>query len=122
MCKCWTANVCHHASKCPVIMMNQLKSIYNGLFKNLHSHLIHTRFPIFASNESSCFAGVTADSNIKCQRSTYIYIPVQFYSVNRRLAQIAISVNRSDRHFESNIIISMNVLIIEMIISKYDVK
>ena len=31
--------------------MNQLKSIYNSPFKDLHSHPIHTCFPINASNE-----------------------------------------------------------------------
>ena len=30
--------------------MNQLKSIYNSPFKDLHSHPIHTCFPIIASN------------------------------------------------------------------------
>ena len=37
---------CIHASKEPVIIINQLKSIYNSTFKDSHSHLIHTCFPI----------------------------------------------------------------------------
>ena len=40
---------CIHASKGPVIIMNQLKSIYNTPFKDWHSHHIHTCFPIIAS-------------------------------------------------------------------------
>ena len=39
-----------HAGKGPVIIMNRLKPIYNGPFKDSHSHLIHTCFPIIASN------------------------------------------------------------------------
>ena len=39
-----------HASKGPVIIMNQLKSIYNSPFKDSHSHPIHTCFPIIDSN------------------------------------------------------------------------
>ena len=39
-----------HASKDPVIIMNQLKSIYNSPFTDSHSHPIHTSFPIIASN------------------------------------------------------------------------
>ena len=31
--------------------MNQLKPIYNSLFKDSYSHPIHTCFPIIASNE-----------------------------------------------------------------------
>ena len=31
--------------------MNQLKSIYNSPFKNLHSHTIHTCLATIASNE-----------------------------------------------------------------------
>ena len=49
--KCWTANVCIHAGKGPVIIMNQIKSFYNSLLKDSHSHPIHTCFPIIASNE-----------------------------------------------------------------------
>ena len=41
---------CIHASKDPVIIMNQLKSIYSSLFKDSHSHTIHICFPIIASN------------------------------------------------------------------------
>ena len=48
--KCWTANFCIHASEGPVIIMNQLNSIYNSPFKDSHSHPIHTCFPIIASN------------------------------------------------------------------------
>ena len=32
--------------------MNQLKSIYNSPLKDSHSHLIHTCFPMIASNVS----------------------------------------------------------------------
>ena len=39
-----------HASKSPVIIMNQLKSIYSSQCKDSHSHPIHTCFPIIASN------------------------------------------------------------------------
>ena len=41
---------CIHASTGPVIIMNQLKSIYNSSFKDLHSHPIHACFLIIASN------------------------------------------------------------------------
>ena len=40
-----------HASKdAAAIIMNRLKSIYNSLFKDSHSHPIHTCLPIIASN------------------------------------------------------------------------
>ena len=41
-------------------MMNQLKSIYNGPFKDSHSHPIHTCFLIIASNGVGeyCFYGL----------------------------------------------------------------
>ena len=39
-----------HANKGPVIITNQLKSIYNSQFKDSHSHPIHTCFPMIASN------------------------------------------------------------------------
>ena len=45
------ANFCIHASKGPVIIMNQLKYIYNSPFKDSHSHPIHTCFLKIASNE-----------------------------------------------------------------------
>ena len=48
--KCWTANFGIYASKGAVIIMNQLKSIYNSLYKDLHSHPIHTCFPAITSN------------------------------------------------------------------------
>ena len=41
-----------HASKGQVIIVNQIKPIYNNPFKDSHSHPIHTCFPIIASNES----------------------------------------------------------------------
>ena len=47
--KCWTANFCIHAGKGLVIIITQLKSIYNSLFKDSHSHPIHTCFPIIAN-------------------------------------------------------------------------
>ena len=31
--------------------MNQLKSIYNSLFKDSYSHPIHAYFPMIASND-----------------------------------------------------------------------
>ena len=43
-------NFRNHAGNSPVIMMNQLKFIYYNPFKDLHSHPIHTYFPIIASN------------------------------------------------------------------------
>ena len=42
---------CKNASKGPVIIMSQLKSIYNSPFKDSHAHPIHPRFSIIASNE-----------------------------------------------------------------------
>ena len=44
------ANVALLNSKGPLIILNQSKSIYNCSFKDSHSHLIHTCFPIIASN------------------------------------------------------------------------
>ena len=51
MLECWTANFCIHASKSLVIIMYQLKSIYNSSFNYSHSQPIHTCFPIIASND-----------------------------------------------------------------------
>ena len=48
--KYWTAKLCFHASKGPVLIMTQLKFIYNRPFKNLHLHPIHSFFPMIASN------------------------------------------------------------------------
>ena len=48
--KCWTVNFCIHASKGPVIIISQSKSIYNSLFKESYSHSIHACFPMVASN------------------------------------------------------------------------
>ena len=42
---------CIYTSIGPVIIMNQLKSIYNSPFGDSHSHPIITYFPIIASNE-----------------------------------------------------------------------
>ena len=55
--KRWTANFCIdlHASKGPVIIMNQLKSIYNSQFKDSHSHSIHTCFLLSASNDDKIY-------------------------------------------------------------------
>ena len=39
-----------HATKGPIIMMNQLKSIYNSPFKSSYSHPIHICFVTIASN------------------------------------------------------------------------
>ena len=43
---------CHLSrnGKGPVIMMNQLQSIYNGPFKDSRSHLIRACFPMIAGN------------------------------------------------------------------------
>ena len=41
---------CIHASKGPVIIMKQLKSIYNSPLKDPHSYPIHTCFPMIAIN------------------------------------------------------------------------
>ena len=41
---------CIHACKGLVIIMNQLRSIYNSPFKDSYSHHIHTCFPIIARN------------------------------------------------------------------------
>ena len=38
-----------HASKGPVKIMNQLKSIYNDPFKASYSHPIHTCFPVIVT-------------------------------------------------------------------------
>ena len=48
--KCWTANSCIHASRGPVIIINQLKSVYNSPFKDSYSNSFHNCFPIIASN------------------------------------------------------------------------
>ena len=48
--KCWTASFCIHAIKGPIIIMDQLKSIYNRSFKYMHSDLIHTCLATIASN------------------------------------------------------------------------
>ena len=40
-----------HAGKGPIIIMNQLKSIYSSPFKDSHSHPFHSCFPINASND-----------------------------------------------------------------------
>ena len=42
-----------HAGKGPIIMMNQLKSIYNSPFKSSHSPTIHTSLATIASNEKN---------------------------------------------------------------------
>ena len=46
-----TANFCIHTSKGPVIIMNQLKCIYNSPFQDSHLPLIRTYFLKIASNE-----------------------------------------------------------------------
>ena len=48
--KCWTANSCIHASRGPVIIINQLKSVYNSPFKDWYLNSFHICFPIIASN------------------------------------------------------------------------
>ena len=53
--KCYTVNFCSHVSKGPVIIMNQIKSIYNKACKDSHSHPIHNCFLIIASNVSGKF-------------------------------------------------------------------
>ena len=47
--KYWTVNFVSLLVKGPVIIMNQLKLIYNSQFKYSHSYSIHTCFPIIAS-------------------------------------------------------------------------
>ena len=42
--------ICIYAGKGPVIITNQLESIYNSPFKDSLSHHIHTCFPMIASN------------------------------------------------------------------------
>ena len=49
--KCWTTNFSIHASECPVIIMNQLKSVYNIPFLDSYSNPIHTCLSMIASNE-----------------------------------------------------------------------
>ena len=46
----WAAIFCIHASEVPVIIMNQLKSVYNSPFKDSYSHPIHLYFPVIANN------------------------------------------------------------------------
>ena len=41
---------CDLASEGPDIIIHQLKSIYNSLFKDSHSHAIHTCFTMIATN------------------------------------------------------------------------
>ena len=50
-CKMLNCEFCICASKGPVIIMNQLKSIYNSPVKDLHSHPVHTYFPITVSDD-----------------------------------------------------------------------
>ena len=38
--------------------MNQLKSVYNSPLKDLHSHSIHTCFPIIASNDNKGYGAI----------------------------------------------------------------
>ena len=45
------ANFRIYATKGPVIVMNQLKSVYNSPFKDPGSHPIHTHFAMISSNE-----------------------------------------------------------------------
>ena len=40
-----------HASRGPVIIMNQLQSIYSNPFKDSYSHPIHTCFAMIAIND-----------------------------------------------------------------------
>ena len=48
----FTGRLAHplHASKGQIIIINQLKSIYNSLFEDAYSHPIHTCFLIIARN------------------------------------------------------------------------
>ena len=56
--ECWTANFCDLASEVPDIIMHQLKSNYNSLFKDSYSQPIHTCFAMIASNGASeCYTG-----------------------------------------------------------------
>ena len=49
--KCWTVRFCIYAGKGPIVVMNQLKYIYNSPVKDLHSHPIQTCFAMIASND-----------------------------------------------------------------------
>ena len=51
--KRWTANFCDLASEGPVIIMHQLKSIYNSPFKDSRSHPFHTCFAMISSHRLS---------------------------------------------------------------------
>ena len=53
--KCWTANFYIHGGEGLVIIMNQLKSIYNSSFKDSHPHPIHTRFLISSNDINTYF-------------------------------------------------------------------
>ena len=71
--KCWTGNFCIHASRGPVIIMHQLKFLYNSPFKNSYSHPIHTCFPMIASNVD--------DKSI----TTYQFLTLWFTEIHGRL-------------------------------------
>ena len=53
------------ASKGPVIIINQLKSIYNSPLKDSYSHPIRTCFPIIASNETDVLSYYLTHSRVK---------------------------------------------------------
>ena len=64
---------CIHASKGPVIIVNQLKSVYNSPFKDSHSYPIHT-----------CFLRI--DSNVKiidifCEKRNFIVKLLESYNL-----------------------------------------
>ena len=70
--KCWAAIFC-------IIIMTQLKFIYNSLFKDSHSQPIHTSFPIIASNVLRIFTRSMKDllpkigtPNVRRRWKTYV--------------------------------------------------
>ena len=61
--------------------MNQLKSIYNSPFKDLHAHPIQNCFPIIASN--------VTDPEIT---SSYIFVCIMIFVMLKMIAFIDIEV------------------------------
>ena len=72
--KCWTTNFSIHASKCPVFIMNQLKSVYNIPFLDSYSHPIHTCLSMISSN--GIIGGVSEKSEWMNNNSVKICIPL----------------------------------------------
>ena len=70
------ANFCIHASKGPVIIMSQLKSIYNSPFKDSHSHPIQTCFPMIASNVHEIWHATKFQEKMDAFFSAYLDVDV----------------------------------------------